>query len=342
MGKRELSCFLCQELLNEFLLNRLDNKRREAVNTHLSSCEACHSEKEKVKKSHAYLQEYSQLKIHEEYKKELLRSEPFSDFFLRIIRWDTWPDPMKWVTESVLIAATIALVLGTVSQTVLYMKKHSINDQGTDVAFVEDLPPENISEAESQEENIKQMEAALAADSEDEVPSSSPAQKSSEVSSTEASSEESAKTAARKGFVYRGTMSVPDAEDIAEAVIGKIKFLGGAKAGEVPLGWKQPGGRYFHFAIAEKDYEELTRFLSAYGKIRLSKEPHRRVMPKGIVRIILFIGTDRRLKVKKTKPVNSISNIDKSTEPPQELQGTDADSLSVPQMPEPQDEGGDL
>lgn len=92
-----------------------------------------------------------------------------------------------------------------------------------------------------------------------------------------------------KGFVFRGFMTVPNIEDVSDQIVQQIKELGGAKAGEVELGWKRGTLRYFHFTLPQASEERLLELLRAYGPVRISKDPHPRVMPEGQVRFILSI-----------------------------------------------------
>lgn len=105
----------------------------------------------------------------------------------------------------------------------------------------------------------------------------------------ELSAQPSRKEDKPKGFVYRGFMTVPNIEDVSDQIVQQIKELGGAKAGEVELGWKRGSLRYFHFTLPLNNEERLLELLRAYGPVRISKDPHPRVMPEGQVRFILSI-----------------------------------------------------
>lgn len=92
-----------------------------------------------------------------------------------------------------------------------------------------------------------------------------------------------------RGFVYRAFMTLSDLEDIAPKITQQIKELGAEKAGEVELGWRRGSGRYYHFSIPEANEQKLLDNLRVYGPVRISKDPHPRVMPEGQVRFILWI-----------------------------------------------------
>ncbi|MBX9768670.1 MAG: hypothetical protein K2X47_15455, partial [Bdellovibrionales bacterium] len=92
-----------------------------------------------------------------------------------------------------------------------------------------------------------------------------------------------------KGFVYRAFTFTNQIETVSPQLRDKILALGGKKAGEVDLGWRKRGGRYFHFTIPESSYEELVASIQAYGPVRIQKDPHPRVMPEGQIRFILWL-----------------------------------------------------
>lgn len=109
-----------------------------------------------------------------------------------------------------------------------------------------------------------------------------------------ANAEEDASQPVRKedrarGYVFRGFMTISNIEDVSDQIVQQIKELGGAKAGEVELGWKRGTLRYFHFTLPSASEEQLLVLLRAYGPVRISKDTHPRIMPEGQVRFILSI-----------------------------------------------------
>lgn len=108
-------------------------------------------------------------------------------------------------------------------------------------------------------------------------------------------SEASDKAEARGGFLYRGQMSITNLPVAGPKISEKIIEIGGRKAGDVELGWqKSPTSLYYHFTIPEAKYDELMAFLAQYGKPKLVKEKHPRVMPDGIIRLILTTDESKK------------------------------------------------
>lgn len=92
-----------------------------------------------------------------------------------------------------------------------------------------------------------------------------------------------------KGTVYRAFTFTSQIEMVSPQIKDKILALGGARAGEVDLGWRKRGGRYFHFTLPQSSYDELIAAIQAYGPVRIQKDPHPRVMPEGQIRFILWL-----------------------------------------------------
>lgn len=92
-----------------------------------------------------------------------------------------------------------------------------------------------------------------------------------------------------RGFVYRAFMTLADLENAAPKITQQLKELGAEKAGEVELGWRRGSGRYYHFSMPETNEQRLLETLRGYGPVRISKDPHPRVMPQGQVRFILWV-----------------------------------------------------
>lgn len=112
------------------------------------------------------------------------------------------------------------------------------------------------------------------------------------VTVTQAPAATPAPTAAQKasrGYVYRAFMTLSDLENIAPKITQQLKELGAEKAGEVELGWRRGSGRYYHFSLPEVSEQKLMETLRGYGPVRISKDPHPRVMPQGQLRFILWI-----------------------------------------------------
>jgi hypothetical protein len=94
----------------------------------------------------------------------------------------------------------------------------------------------------------------------------------------------------RQGELYRGVVAVTNVNATSQKLVEKIKELGGRKAGQVELGWNKNGdSAYFHFTMPASQYDELLAAIQEYGNLKIQKEKHERVMPEGIMRLIITV-----------------------------------------------------
>lgn len=103
------------------------------------------------------------------------------------------------------------------------------------------------------------------------------------------SSTETKKESKLQGILYRGRLDVTNVEATTPKLVAIVTDLGGRKAGNVPIGWRKDTGSYFHFTIPEAKYPELERLFQEYGPLKINKEAHGRVMPEGIIRLIIEV-----------------------------------------------------
>ena len=119
--------------------------------------------------------------------------------------------------------------------------------------------------------------------------------KNKEVAARAAAStkDETARESTGKGFLYRGQLDVTNVDATTTKLVSYITDLGGRKAGNVPIGWRKDRNSYFHFTIPAAKYNELIKFFKEYGTLKINKESHSRVMPEGIIRLIVEVNEKR-------------------------------------------------
>lgn len=93
----------------------------------------------------------------------------------------------------------------------------------------------------------------------------------------------------RQGYLFRGSVKISNVAAISPKLVEKLEAMGGRKAGDVPLGWQKGSGSYFHFTVPELRYDEVIKLFGEYGKVQIQREKHDRVMPEGIIRIIINV-----------------------------------------------------
>lgn len=160
----------------------------------------------------------------------------------------------------------------------------------------------------------------------DTRPATTP-EKKPEFKATVANSREPAKensaTPAATGWLNKGRLTLTNVVAVTPKIVETVNSLGGRKAGQVPLGWAKGKGSYFHFTIPEAKYEELLSALKNFGTLKISRDPHDRVMPEGIVRVIIDVeetptGTKKEsVEFIPDPPANGSNSDDQSRPQPQ-------------------------
>jgi hypothetical protein len=311
MPKRELSCFLCRELLYEYVSGTIDSRRAEAVALHLRDCAECKHEQENLKGASAYVKKLASVEIRPEYLADISHPTPIRRLMARRLGWSSWPDPLKWTVESLVFAGVVAFLVGYLGDEYFKIpekKKVAAVEHPAETVNVSQLPDQTPAEFGEEEFTDHDSEGDISPVASSPVPlekrvatpepdvkvvqveqemADSPPLKTSPASAPAAEP-----PVHNQGFLYRANFKVQSVEGATSELVTEIESLGGKKAGEVPLGWKRPNGSYFHFSMPESNYSRLNEFLKKYGAPAIVKEKNPRVMPTGSIRMILEIEGD--------------------------------------------------
>ncbi len=305
--KRKLTRFLCQELLLDYILGNLDQGRKKAVEEFLPTCKDTQKEYEMLKRGYDYALSLHDLQIQKSLVDELFAIQSPTEHLQQKLSWKNWPETLRWISEALLISVAVAVfaVLIPWPKLAQMMPKRS-QDLVLAEAGREQVEKQVVDDAKKEVEktspaDVKVVDAQPPAEEPSAAPiptepkkkeSSTAKQIAAKIVSNMATPEEGPTTTERlkgKGELYRAFMNIQNLEDLAPQITQEIIKLGGEKAGQVELGWKKPGGHYYHFTLSESDYDKLLTTLGAFGPVRISAEPHPRVMPKGKIRIILWV-----------------------------------------------------
>lgn len=159
----------------------------------------------------------------------------------------------------------------------------------------EGVPQEEIAQSQKQLESLTEVlkEQKMDPGPLKTVQPPAPAvEKKAEVNIAPGTSREPAQApsvSAHKGWLNKGRLTLTNVQAVTPKIVELVTSLGGRKAGQVNLGWAKGTGSYFHFTIPEAKYVELENALKNYGKLSLVREAHVRVMPEGIVRVIIDV-----------------------------------------------------
>ena len=289
--RRNLSEFLCRELLYDYATDSLDPSRKEAVESSLKEFPDLEDELEAIKNGMNYLKELKGVEV----------SQPLVEYvsqergvFNKFFDFSGWPKWLKWSLEALVIAVFLGGAVYFIPHG--FWSKEKSDWTLAEVEVGKSSEEITLSEEKSEEALVQEKEEEL----ETEVVEIQPPRKNessteAKVGKTQEQNPEEGKTpdvktpVAKIGYVYRMYMFSNQVDKITPMIVEKIKTLGGSKAGEVKLGWRKKQGSYFHFKLGEGKYSEITKYLSEFGSLRVSKDEHKRVMPKGELRFILWI-----------------------------------------------------
>lgn len=281
--KRRLSRFLARELLYDYLVGDLNAARRDSLVEFLKQDESTREIYQAMVAGRDYAKSLSSIQATPLTLDQLLAA----DTPIRRLRkeLDLGKLPDWWRTAAAGIGVSVTIVLMSVS-----LPWGRIQTWMT-------LPQDNQMEIARAERKVEVAGVEGTQNSVENRPVSPPpkvvATKPSEppTAETTVKSVEEPVDSSRplKGFVYRGALRAINVDDAAPQITEILRNLGGTKAGEVDLGWRRGRSAYYHFSISEEYYDTVLKSLQTFGEVRIYREPHRRVMPEGQIRFIMWV-----------------------------------------------------
>lgn len=111
IGKnRFYSKFLCQEMLIDYLLGRLDPIRKSAVTAALEKHEDLRKQKQALEKAMKYCEDLSHLKMGEAFINRALAPLTLIDSLKQRFSPKRWPIPLKWGLEALVVSGLVATI----------------------------------------------------------------------------------------------------------------------------------------------------------------------------------------------------------------------------------------
>lgn len=301
-GKREVTPFIGNELLYDYLAGNLDKERRTAVEDHVKFSREAQLDLANIQSGQSYAEKLSGTVVSQPVIAQISAPTSYLSVLMQKANFDKWPQGLKWGLEALVVVVAIVIVLTVAPwQKVLQI---GINSGSKEVVLAEVSKTATIPSIEEKpefiDEGVKEVtnepavpEPAIA--KAPEKPAKPPSVSDVGLKDQKSQVTPQQPTPSSGGFLYRGEIAVTNIEVVGPKISEKINELGGRKAGSVQLGWqKVPGSMYYHFTIPEAKYQDLLAFLSTYGKIKIGKEKHSRVMPDGIVRLILTVDEAKK------------------------------------------------
>ena len=291
LGQREVSHFMGHEMIYDLITGTLDTERKKATEEFVASSKDAQQDMMKILNGMQYIERLSETVVSEVVLGQIGEPATYVSLLLKKTKFQHWPTSVKWALEALIVVSFMIMI----SLMIPWDKVSKFNPfpdkKVTILAEIDKI--QQVGDPEKLK-NIELSEPAEFAD--DEKPAiKAPAPVVTASKPLEVPAAETAVIAANKksseGSIYRGSLDVTNLDVVGPKIVEKIVELGGRKAGEVELGWqKTPGEAYFHLTLPEAKYEELLTFLGTYGPAQIKKEKHPRVMPDGIIRLIVTIS----------------------------------------------------
>lgn len=325
---RKLSAFLVQEMLYSYLSSQLDPESQKAVQEFIKESPEIQKEIRKIKSSLSYCQKLSKIKIPEKLVRDLKEhpswTKKWTKTFLRVLSiLNTQKNQWIWrfsVYSSLLFFFGLLTFFFFQAQKRELFKnmnwpmmasknnKETVSNNKEELMAESSSPPiQNASSKKRSQESVsKNLPPAIQSSSrafnmntqlrKNKNPQNADKKTKSVVAIQKLKDSKKNKTPTTgslthipiKGFVYKAFMNL-NVEKYTDMLVQKIQSMQGKKAGKVPLGWRKDKGSYFHFSLPTSNYSLLLEELRKIGYVHLKKEPHKRVMPEGKVRFILWI-----------------------------------------------------
>lgn len=311
-GQRKVSSFIGQELLYDYMTGALDAERKKAVEEFARSNKEAQMDMQKILFGLQYSEKLSQTRISEALIAKVSQPSSYSEVLLEKIRFQEWSPALKMGIEATVVALGITIFAVLIP----WHKLMDLRIGSNDVVLTEvEKENSNVLVAESETTSKEGVEfpdeggptppptattipiaatklavtptttSTLVTTTTQVVAKNSPAPKPQAAAAPVAATEEK-----RQGELYRGTIRITNVPAVTPKLVEKVTELGGRKAGQVELGWSKNGdSSYFHFTMPESRYEELKAFFAEYGELKIAKETHERVMPEGILRVIITV-----------------------------------------------------
>ncbi len=298
-GKREVSKFMGHEMIYDLITHSLDPDRTKAVEGFVASSKDAQQDMMKMLNGMQYAERLSETVVSEAILGQISEPSTYLAVLLKKTKFQHWPTSIKWALEALVVVSVMIMISLVIpwdrvakfqlfperKETILaeIEKTQQVGDPAK-LKSIELSEPAEFADEEKKENQSRQKATVIVATPPlATVPKQEPVEKSVEAETTLAKK-------IGEGAIYRGKVDVTNLDTVGPKIAEKVIELGGRKAGEVELGWqKTPGQAYFHFTLPEAKYEELLQFLGTYGPPKIKKEKHPRVMPEGIVRLIVTI-----------------------------------------------------
>ena len=279
MENRELSPFICRELLYDYLMDNLDEQRKSAVKKHLASNDRTQDELEELQSALKCCEELSGIQLSQAQLEEIISRRNSWTYFLRWVSPRCWSPVFLFSVEALLVSAVAFIVTMWIpwDQFFFFKNKESIEL----VQVKRKVPVSHSHQGGYTQEKHQTMESL-------QTVLSSPLRKMASDMEVRALFPVGVGRHLQGISLFKATVRLTNVEAMVPLIIQKVRELGGVRE-EVDLGGGKKEGRYFQFKMPEASYESFVSFLKDFGPVQMHRESGGRVMPEGEICFILWV-----------------------------------------------------
>ncbi|MFN7727682.1 MAG: hypothetical protein ACK5P7_00850 [Bdellovibrio sp.] len=309
-GDREVSQFVGQELLYDYIRGELDQDRVKALEHTLSENRDLKTELERIREGLHYVMDLQKTQVSANLVESIRTPSTYFQVLLQKTKFGDWPEGVKLAAEGLIIGGISLLIIALIPWSRVLDWKTEL--EHTSITLTEvTKSPQSDPDAEVAPRAESEIDSSVVFEDENKArpsptqavakmkPAESPAAMTSppivptpgagDVAAAPAVRAAAPDSGKRQGIIYRGTLAVTNVTAVTEKLVELVNTNGGRKAGEVELGWKKGTGSYFHFTLPSANYRALVEHFGTFGALKIQKEPHPRVMPDGIIRLIITV-----------------------------------------------------
>jgi hypothetical protein len=296
-NRREVTSFLGHEMLFDYISGSLDEERKSAIDEFLDRSKEAQADLIKIMNGIKYAEQLAETVVSQDLLEKVQEPDTYLSVLLKKSKFDQWPVSIKWSIEALIVVVGIVSLLVMVPWDKALRLDFGPNIQENVLAEVRKTTKVSAESAKEPDASgipvfIDEPTVVPVANKKESQKSPTPPPVVEQTAKPPAVTSKPAPAvpAAGVGYIYRGVFKITNAAAISPKVTDKIQELGGRKAGAVDLGWqKTENAYYYHFTIPEAKLAELEAYLAEYSSTKISRESHPRVMPDGIVRLIIQV-----------------------------------------------------
>ena len=109
--KRQLSQFLVEEMMYDYVAGKLDSDREHAVREYLESSKESKELEKQLRNAIAYCDQLSGTEVSEPLMEKLVKSKSLWNRWIDFVAWKKWPEATRWTLEAFAVSLVVAFLV---------------------------------------------------------------------------------------------------------------------------------------------------------------------------------------------------------------------------------------